>query len=148
MAPPGAFFVLHAKPNGSMPIFDGMNSNTPLLVRLIVNAFIVFGLAWALPGIEVNSYWTALLVALVLGLLNVFLKPIITILTLPFTLITLGLFLFVINAFIVWLAGELIGGFKVSNFWWALLFSMLMTALNSVFYGSSRRTPPTGGYSG
>jgi|SRR5690554_810180 len=109
-----------------------------LIVRLLINALIIIALAWALPGIHVASYWTALIVALILGLLNIFLKPILIILTIPITILTLGLFLFVINALIIMLAGAMIDGFTVDGFWWALLFSILMTVLNSVLEGSRR----------
>ncbi len=110
-----------------------------LFVRLLINALIIYGLAWALPGIGVDEFWSAIVAAIVLGLLNVLLKPILIILTIPVTIVTLGLFLLVINAFIVWLAGEMLDGFRVDNFWWALLFSVLMTVLNSAFYGASNR---------
>ncbi|NEN22393.1 phage holin family protein [Cryomorpha ignava] len=109
-----------------------------LIVRLLINALIIMGLAWALPGIGVESYWTALVVAIILGLLNIFVKPILIILTIPVTILTLGLFLFVINALIIMLAGYMIDGFSVDGFWWALLFSILMTVLNSVLEGSRR----------
>lgn len=109
-----------------------------IIIRLLINALIIMGLAWALPGIGVESYWTALVVALILGLLNIFIKPILVILTIPVTILTLGLFLFVINALIIMLAGYMIDGFTVNGFWWALLFSILMTLLNSVLEGSRR----------
>lgn len=109
-----------------------------IIIRLLINALIIMGLAWALPGIGVESYWTALIVALILGLLNIFVKPILVILTIPVTILTLGLFLFVINALIIMLAGYMIDGFTVNGFWWALLFSILMTVLNSVLEGSRR----------
>lgn len=111
------------------------------IIRLLVNAFIIFGLAWALPGIHVKSYWTAIVVAIILGFLNVFVKPLLVFFTIPITLLTLGLFLLVINAVIILLAGYLIEGFTVDGFWWALIFSILMSALNSTFEKSrqSRR---------
>jgi putative membrane protein len=112
-----------------------------LIVRLLVNALIVFGLAWALPGIHVDSFWTALVVSVILGLLNVFLKPLLIIFTIPVTILTLGLFLLVINAVIILLAGALIDNFIVDNFWWALLFSVLMSALNSAFENSGKERP-------
>jgi len=109
-----------------------------LIIRLLINALIILGLAWALPGIGVESYWTALIVAIILGLLNIFIKPVLVILTIPVTILTLGLFLFVINALIIMLAGYLIDGFSVNGFWWALLFSILMTVLNSALEGSRK----------
>ncbi len=109
-----------------------------LIVRLLINALIIMGLAWALPGIHVASYFTAIIVALILGLLNIFLKPILVILTIPVTIITLGLFLFVVNALIILAADWLVSGFQVDGFWWALIFSILMTFLNSAFEGANR----------
>lgn len=109
-----------------------------LIVRLVINALIIYLLAWLLPGIAVESYWSAIIVAIVLGLLNVFLKPILIVLTIPVTIVTLGLFLVVINAFIIMLAGNFVDGFVVSSFWWALLFSVLMSVLNSAFANASK----------
>jgi len=111
-----------------------------LVFRLLLNALIIFALAWALPGIQVDSYWNAIWVAVVLGLLNVLLRPLLILLTIPITLITFGLFLFVINAFVVWLVGEMMDSFQVASFWWALLFSLLMTALNAAFYKSQKES--------
>lgn len=109
-----------------------------LIIRLLINALIILVLAWAIPGIHVTSYWTALIVAVILGLLNIFIKPVLVILTIPITILTLGLFLFIINALIIMLAGYMIDGFTVDGFWWALLFSILMTVLNSALEGSRR----------
>lgn len=107
-----------------------------LVVRWLVNALIVFGLAWALPGIHIETFWAAMLVAAVLALLNAFVQPLLIILTIPVTIITLGLFIFVINALIVLMAAAIVNSFSVENFWWALLFSILMAALNSAFMRS------------
>lgn len=111
-----------------------------LIIRLLINALIILGLAWALPGIHVTTFWTALVVAVILALLNIFIRPILVILTIPITIVTLGLFLFIINALIIMLAGYMIDGFTVDGFWWALLFSILMTVLNSVLEGSRRNS--------
>lgn len=89
------------------------------------------------PHITVDSYTTTLLVAIVLAFLNTIVKPILTILTIPITLFTMGLFLLAINAFIILFAEKLVTGFHVQNFWWALLFSLILSIctgiLNSVF---------------
>lgn len=110
-----------------------------LIVRLLINALIIVGLAWALPGIHVESYFVAIIVAIILGLLNIFVRPLLIIFTIPATILTLGLFLFVINALIILLADYIVGGFRVDGFWWALLFSILMTILNSAFEGGRNR---------
>ena len=87
-----------------------------------------------LPGVVVDGYWTAIIVALVLALLNLIVKPILILFTLPVTIVTLGLFLFVINAIIVLLADSFVGGFDVSGFWIALLFSILLSLFQSIVF--------------
>lgn len=109
-----------------------------IIVRLLINALIIFGLAWALPGVEVQSFWVALIASVILGLLNVFVKPVLVILTIPVTILTLGLFLLVINALIILLADYFISGFDVDGFWWALLFGFLLSVLNSAFESSGK----------
>lgn len=108
-----------------------------LLIKLLISSIVVFVLAHFLPGIAVDSLSTALIVAVVLALLNTFLKPILILLTIPVTIITLGLFLLVINAVIILIGGKLIDGFAVSGFWYALLFSLLLSIgqsiLNNIF---------------
>ena len=94
--------------------------------------------AYVVPGIYLGSFWAALVVALILGLLNVFLKPILVLLTLPITVVTLGLFIFVINALIVLLVGNIVPGFFVAGFWSALLFSLVLTLINS-FLGTMEK---------
>lgn len=105
-----------------------------LILRILLTTVAVLILQLFLPGITIPSYGTAIWVAIVLGILNVFVKPILVIFTLPATIFTLGLFLFVINAIIIMLVGFLVDGFEVSGFWYALLFSILLSFLQSVFY--------------
>jgi len=102
------------------------------LIRILVIAAVSFGLARVLNGIHVDSFWTALIFAVVLAVLNIFVKPILILLTLPVTLITLGLFLFVINALVVLLASKFVNGFSIDNFWWGLLFSLILSLLTSI----------------
>ncbi|HUH35383.1 MAG TPA: phage holin family protein [Moheibacter sp.] len=102
------------------------------IISFLLTGLIVLGLAHLLPGVEVSSFWGALLVALVLGILNAFVRPILVFLTLPATLITFGLFLWVINAIIILLASWFLGDyFHVTSFWWALLFSFLLSVVIS-----------------
>ena len=90
--------------------------------------------AWILKkGVHVDSFWIAFVVAVILSLLNTFLKPLLVLLTIPVTILTLGLFLLVINAGIIMLAGAIVPGFEVANFWWALLFSIIMSLITSLF---------------
>ena len=103
------------------------------ILSILFTAAIVMLLAHLLPGIHVLDYWTAIIIAIVLALLNMILKPILILLTLPITLLTLGLFLFVINAIIILICDSFIGGFDVDGFWWALLFSILISLAGSWF---------------
>lgn len=103
-----------------------------IFLRLLVTSLAAFAAAKVLPGIHIDSYWSAILLAIVLGLLNVIIKPLLIILTLPITAITLGLFLFVINALIVLMASYFIDGFHVDGFWWALLFSIVLSVFTSI----------------
>ncbi|REG88919.1 phage holin family protein [Winogradskyella sediminis] len=103
-----------------------------LIIRLLLNALAVFILAHLLSGVTVDGYVGAIIVAIVLAILNLLVKPILVILTLPATIFTLGLFLLVINALIILLADKLIDGFAVSSFWTALLFSVLLSILQSL----------------
>jgi putative membrane protein len=96
-----------------------------LLLRWIVNAGALLLVAYLYPGVHVQDFVTALVAALVLGLVNALIRPILVILTLPVTLLTLGLFLFVINAALFWLVAELVSGFAVSGFWAAFVGSIL-----------------------
>lgn len=105
-----------------------------LILRVLLTALAVVILAKILGGISVDSYATAIIVAVVLGLLNYIVKPILIIFTLPVTILTLGLFLLIINAIIIILADKLVSGFDVSNIWWALLFSLLLSFLQSVLF--------------
>ena len=106
-----------------------------LLIKLLISTILVFVLAHFLPRIAVDEFATALIVAIVLSLLNTFLKPILVFLTIPVTIITLGLFLLVINAVIILIGDHLIDGFAVSGFWYALLFSLLLSIGQSILNG-------------
>ena len=100
-----------------------------LLARWIVNAAALMLVAYLYPGVAVASFGAALLAALVLGLVNAVIRPILVILTLPVTLLTLGLFIFVINALLFWLVAEVVQGFQVSGFGAALLGSILYSVI-------------------
>jgi putative membrane protein len=103
------------------------------LIRLLLNGLAVLLAAYLLPGVSVDGYGTALIVALVLAIVNVLVKPILVLLTIPVTILTLGLFLLVINAAIILFVDNLVDGFMVEGFWWALLFSLILSIFNSVF---------------
>ena len=97
-----------------------------ILINLLISALAVVIGAYLLPGVQVNSFFDAVLVAIIIALLNAFLKPILVMLTIPITFITLGLFLFVIDAAVIMIAGKILEGFQVSGFWPALLFSIII----------------------
>lgn len=103
------------------------------IVKFLLNGLAVLLTAYLLPGVNVEDYWTALWVALVLSLVNIFVKPFLIILTIPITFVTLGLFLLVINALMILLADYFVDGFLVDGFWWALLFSLILSIFNSLF---------------
>lgn len=102
-------------------------------IKWLLSALSIIIAAYLLPGVTVASLWTALIVALVLGLLNLVIKPILLLLTLPVNLLTLGLFTFVINATMVWLTSTIVKGFMVGGFLNALLFSLLLTIIQYLF---------------
>ncbi len=104
------------------------------LLKLILSALAVLILAKILPGVEVDDYGSALIVAAVLAVLNAIVKPLLVILTLPATLLTLGLFLLVINAAIILLADYFIPGFNVDGWLWALIFSVLLSVFQSILH--------------
>ncbi len=104
------------------------------ILKILLTALAVLAIAYLLPGVTVQDYTTAILVAVVLGLLRIFVKPVLVILTIPITIITLGLFLFCINAIIVLLASKFVDGFSVNGVFTALLFSFLLSFFQSILY--------------
>lgn len=101
------------------------------LIKILITTVNAFVLQYIVPGIKFRSIFTALLVAIILAVLDALIKPLLVILTLPVTIITLGLFLFAINAFIVLIAEYIVPGFEVQSFWHAFLFSLLLSFFNS-----------------
>ncbi|HKL96178.1 MAG TPA: phage holin family protein [Paludibacteraceae bacterium] len=104
------------------------------IANLLISALAVYLTAWLLPGIVVKSFWSAMGISLIIGLLNVLVRPLLTLLTIPVTIVTLGLFLFVIDALIIMLAAKLLDGFIVNGFWWALIFSIIVTSVTNFLY--------------
>jgi len=103
-----------------------------LIIRLLVNAFVIFLVANYLPAVTVDGFVSALVVALLLGVVNAIIKPVLTLLTLPITLITLGLFTLVINGLMVVLVDALVSGFSVDSFLWAIGFSLIISVISSI----------------
>lgn len=101
-----------------------------LLLIWILNAVALLVVAYVLPGIHVASFGSAMIAAVVLGLLNTLVKPVLTLLTLPITIVTLGLFLLVINALVFWMAGSILNGFQVDGFWWAVIGAIIYSVVS------------------
>lgn len=105
-----------------------------MLKILLINSIVIFLGAYLLDGVKIKNYWTALGVALLLALINMFIKPVIVLLTLPLTIVTLGLFILVINAWILLIIDKIVEGFSVKGFWWAVLFSIFISIVNGVMF--------------
>jgi putative membrane protein len=101
-----------------------------LLVHWLIYAIAIVITAYLLPGVRLSGFSAALVAALVLGLVNTFIKPVLLLLTLPLNILTLGLLTFVINALLIMLTSSLVPGFVVTGFWWALLFSLVLSIIN------------------
>lgn len=97
-----------------------------ILFRWMVNAAALLGVAYLLPGFELEGIWLAILAALVLGLVNALVRPLLVILTLPISVLTVGLFILVVNALMIWLAASLVPGFTIDTFFTAMFAAILM----------------------
>ncbi len=105
-----------------------------LLIRILITAGLVMLIASLMTTVDVDSFTTAIIVAAVLGLLNIFIKPILVILSLPATILTFGLFLFVVNGGIIMLCSRLVEGFRINSFWTAIVFSIILSVCESIVY--------------
>ena len=101
------------------------------IIRLLITAAVAYGLSMVLSGVHINDFTTAIVFSLVLAILNILVKPLLILLTIPVTIITLGLFLLVINAIIILLADYFMGGVKIDGFLWALIFSIILSVVSS-----------------
>jgi len=100
------------------------------LIRLLANTLAILAAAYMLPGIDVSGGLSLLAAALVLALINTFVRPVLLFLTLPFTLVTLGLFIFLLNAFCLWLTSQLVKGFEVHGFWTAVFGALIISVVS------------------
>jgi len=109
-----------------------------LLLVWLINAVALFALPYVFPWVQVDTFWAALVAALVLGLINALIRPLLVLLTLPVTIVTLGLFIFVINGLLFWAVGSFITGFHVSGFWsgvfGAIVYSLISWLLSSLLF--------------
>jgi putative membrane protein len=101
------------------------------IIRLFITAFVAYGLSTILSGVHIPDFKDALVLVLLLAILNAFVRPLLILLTLPITVITLGLFLFVINVIIISIADWLMDGIRIDGFWWTLIFGLLLSFLSS-----------------
>lgn len=106
-----------------------------LIIRMLITAAVAFFLTKILSGVHFDNFATAIIFAIVLAVLNLIVKPILHILGLPLTIITLGLFAFVINALVILIADYFIDGMMVDGFWWALIFSIALSLITSLVSG-------------
>ena len=104
------------------------------IIHWVVSALAILITAYVLPGVHVDGLVTALILAVVLGVINAFLRPLLIILTLPITILTLGLFVLIINGLLVLLASYIVPGFTVDSFWWAFLFGIVLAIVSSVLH--------------
>lgn len=109
------------------------------IVKLVLSSFSVILAGWILNGVHINNYLTSLLVAFVLAILNIILKPILIFLTIPVTIVTFGLFLLVINALIALIASNIVPGFHIESFWWAVGFSIIVSIVNYLINADNRK---------
>lgn len=108
------------------------NQALNILIQLLLGGVAVFITQYLLPGVHVESFWNGVVVAALIALLNLTIKPILIVLTIPITIVTLGLFLLAINAILILLAAQIVPGFTVDGFWWALLFGLILGLVNSL----------------
>ena len=106
-----------------------------MLINMLVSSLAVFVPARLLPGVTVDSFGTAIVVAVVLALVSVFLAPALLLLTLPINMLTLGMFTFVIIGGLVMITARVVPGFQVASFWWALVFALVLSVINAFFHG-------------
>jgi len=104
-----------------------------IVAKIFASALAVILSAYILPGVHVEDFITAIIVAVVLSLVNFFVKPLLIIITIPVTILTLGLFLLAINAFMILMVDSFVDGFTVDGFWWALIYSLVLSIVSSIF---------------
>ena len=109
-----------------------------MMMNLLINTISIFAVSYVLSGIQVDSFLAALVVAIVMAVLNVTLKPFLILITIPLTIVTFGLFLLVVNVLVLYAADALITGFHVAGFWWAIAFSLLVSLVNSILFGPQK----------
>jgi putative membrane protein len=108
------------------------------IMQLLIHAIAVFVTAYVLPGVHVDGFMTAIVVAVVLAVVSIFVKPVLLLLTLPLTILTLGLFTFIINGLVILLTDAVVPGFTVDGILWAIVFSFVVSLVTSVLQGLTK----------
>jgi putative membrane protein len=111
-----------------------------ILIRWLLSALALMLVAYVIPGIELSNFYIALITAVIIGLLNVFIRPILVLITLPINIITLGLFTFVLNALLFWFAASFIDGFSVSGFWAAFFGALVFSVISSILSNLAKKS--------
>lgn len=111
-----------------------------IFIHLLVSTVAVFVSAYVLPGVSVSGWQAAFVAAIVIGVLNVFIKPILVVLTLPVTILTLGIFMLVINALLVMFTDRLVDGFEVDGFLWAAVFSVILSLISGILHSLEKKS--------
>jgi putative membrane protein len=105
-----------------------------MILKLLINALALIGTAWIVPGISIDSIWTAIVAAIVLAIINIIIRPIMLFITIPVNILTLGLFTFVINALMLWLASLLVSGFTVAGLVPAILGAIILAIISTLLH--------------
>lgn len=113
------------------------------LIKFLIAAIGVYLTGMILPGVNVANVWIAIVVSAFIGLLNILLKPLLVILTIPITLVTFGLFMIVINGFMIYLADKIVTGFEVKSFWLSMVFSIVLSIITFLLESIFGIKPPT-----
>jgi putative membrane protein len=114
-----------------------------ILLNWVISALLILVIAYVLPGVSVTGFFVALVVALVLGLINAFIKPVVLFFALPINMVTMGLFSFVIDAVMVMVAAWAVSGFDIDGFWWALVFALALAVVNMLIKDRGPASPMT-----
>jgi putative membrane protein len=109
------------------------------IIHWLLSALAIALTAFILPGVSVSGLWTALIITVVLGLINIIIRPVLFILTLPINILTLGLFTFVINALLILLASKIVPGFQVTGFFPALFFAIVLSIVNPILHSITKK---------
>jgi len=106
-----------------------------MILSILINSISVYITSKLLDGVKLQSFWTAVGVAILLALVNTFIRPVVLFLSLPLTILSLGIFILIINAFMIMVVDYFVEGFKIRSFGWALGFSIIMSIINAVLFG-------------